>query len=425
MIIPIYNCEPFLAECLESVLAQTFRNFEVICVDDCSPDGSVQIVDEFLRRDTRIHLVRHERNLGLGGARNTGMKTARADFIASADSDDTMKPNMLEALWNASENGYYDIVTCGFDRVDEAGNFVSTEHSGRKIIVNDGSLEIFSTINPAFWNKLWRKSLYTENNIWFPEHLYYQDTATTPRILSKAKQVRCIPDSLYNYRVRPQSISTTTSPKHIIDYFKVFDIILSFLEREGIKEKNSENFLSYLDRSIAHHAHIGVQHGLEEKEREQYLRHLLAFKIGYIENRKLLIGKTADELLPFLEQAHTISDLLSPDLGRCDAASFIASGERDVDRFWLLALVWQYKAAQSIFAWKKIPSVDAETPLAKLAEICLEFGIDMRPPASFDETDYLARNPDVAQAVERGEFRSGYDHYALHGHLEDRGRTSA
>lgn len=313
VIIPIFNCEQFLAACLESVLAQTFKDFEVICVDDATPDNSVQIVEDYMARDERIRLIRHEKNLGLGGARNTGMKAARADFIASVDSDDTMKPRMLEALWEASENGFYDIVMCGFDRVDENGKFISTQHGGDKKIVNDDKIDIFSTINPAYWNKLWRKSLYIANNIWFPEHLFYQDSATTPRILTKAKRIRCIPDSLYNYLVRSESISTTASPKHITDYFKVFDVILDFLEEEGIEGENFDNFLSYVDRGIAHHAYVGAQHGLEEEEREQYLRHLLAFKTGYIENRKLVAGKTAGELLPLLETAHTKSDLLPPD----------------------------------------------------------------------------------------------------------------
>lgn len=313
IIVPIYKSEPFLRKCLHSVLSQTFEHFEVICVDDCSPDSSVPIVEEFMQRDLRVRLVRHERNLGLGGARNTGMQHARADFIASVDSDDSMKPEMLKSLWNASENGFYDIVACSFDRVDESGNVISTQNVGNRSIVNQGNIDIFALMNPSYWNKLWRKSLYTENNIWFPDHLYYQDTATTPRILAKARHIRFIDDSLYRYLVRPESISTTASAKHLADYFKVFDIILSFLEDEGMDGEYFDSFLAYVDRSIAHHANIGAQHGLDEGEQEQYLRHLLAFKTGYIENRKLVAGKSKRELVSLLEKARTKSDLLPPD----------------------------------------------------------------------------------------------------------------
>lgn len=313
VIIPIYKCEKFLGACLDSVLSQTFSDFEIICVDDCTPDDSVAIVRSYMQRDPRIRLERHPANLGLGGARNTGIRVARGDFIASVDSDDTIKPNMLEVLWKASENGFYDIVVCGFDRVDADGKFLSAQHVGDKAVVNDGGMDIFSGMNPAFWNKLWRKSLYTDNDIWFPNHLYYQDTATTPRILAKARHVRFVPHSLYNYLVRSESISTTASPKHLTDYFKVFDIILDFLEKEGVEGENFESFLSYIDRGIAHHANIGAQLGLGEGEQVQYLRHLLAFKTGYIENRRLVAEKSKEELISLLEKARTKSDLLPPD----------------------------------------------------------------------------------------------------------------
>jgi len=313
VIVPIYKCEKYIAKCLESILAQTFDNFEVVCVNDCTPDNSVAIVEGYIRRDARIRLIHHDQNLGLGGARNTGIKEAQADFIASVDSDDTVHPQMLACLWEACENGFFDIVVCGFDRVDEEGTVLSTHHSGNERLINEGNIDIFNAMEPAFWNKLWRKSLYVDNDIWFPNHLYYQDTATTPRILTKSRHVRYIPESLYSYLVRPNSISTTASSKHLTDYFKVFDVLLDFLEKEGIEGQHFDNFLDYVDRSIAHHATIGAQHGLEEEEQAQYLRHLLAFKTGYIENRRLVANKSSSELVPLLQHVRTKSDLLPPD----------------------------------------------------------------------------------------------------------------
>ena len=313
VIVPVYNCEPLIAKCLESVLAQTFKNIEIICVDDCTSDNSVAIVDAYQQKDPRIRIIRHEHNLGLGGVRNTGMKAATADFIASVDSDDTMKPNMLETLWTASENGFYDIVSCGFDRVDSAGKVLSTQRTADKVLTNNGDLDIFNTMNPAYWNKLWRKSLFTENEIWFPNHLYYQDAATTPRVLTKARHIRLINASLYNYLVRPGSISTTASPKHTTDYFKVYDVVLSFLEKEGVAEVHFDGFLRYIDNTILYHANFGAQTGLREEERTQYLRHLLAFKIGYLENYRLVSHKNEAELLRLLESARVRADLLPPD----------------------------------------------------------------------------------------------------------------
>jgi len=313
VIVPIYKCEQYVGKCLDSILSQTFPDFEVICVDDCSPDRSVEIVDSYIRRDPRIKLLRHERNLGLGGARNTAIKAATANYIASVDSDDSIKANMLEMLWNAAENGYYDIVVCGFDRVDENGRVLSTQTTKDMTLVNDGNLDIFGATNPAFWNKLWKKSLYTENEIWFPEHVFYQDTATTPRILAKSKRVRFLSASLYNYLVRPGSASTTASAKHLIDYFKVFDVIIAFLEKEGLTDRYFEETFKYIDRAVAHHAHLGAQSGLTEDEQTQYLRHLLLFKLGYVENWKLVAKKTKPELIDLISKARTKSDLIPPD----------------------------------------------------------------------------------------------------------------
>lgn len=313
VIVPVYNSEPYIAGCLNSILEQTFENFEVICIDDATPDKSTEIIREFVERDGRVRLIQHDKNRGLGGARNTGIKAAEAEFIASVDSDDSLKPKMLERLWEGCDNGFFDIVVCGFDRIDENGEVISTQHSGDKKLRNEGQIDVFSAMNPAFWNKLWRKALFVQNDIWFPDHLYYQDTATTPRILTKARNIRFIPDSLYNYLERADSISTTASPKHLIDYFKVFDVILEFLENEGLDAQRSDAFLKYVDRSIAHHANIGARRGVSEDEQAQYLRHLLAFKTGYIENRQLVADKSVTELVRLLEKVRTKSDLLPPD----------------------------------------------------------------------------------------------------------------
>lgn len=254
VIVPFFKSEKFIDACLQSIRAQTFSDIEIICVDDCSPDNCVDIVLRHQQEDPRIVLLRHAENLGLGGARNTGIRAARADYIASVDSDDTIRPNMFELLWHAAESGTYDIVSCGFDRVDEDGNFISSQAPEARILRNDdNNLNIFSHFNPAFWNKIWRKSLFTENEIWFPNHVYYQDSATTPRILAKAKRIRIIQDRLYNYLVRPGSATTTFSPKHLTDYFKVYDVLLDFLEKEGLTKRYKDELFDYIDRGVSHH----------------------------------------------------------------------------------------------------------------------------------------------------------------------------
>jgi len=168
VIIPFYNVERYIDQCLWSVRNQTLKNIEIICVDDCSQDNSRKIVQKHLNDDHRIKLVIHENNLGLGGARNTAIRMAKADYIASVDSDDYMMPNMLEELLGETENGIYDIVCCGFNRVCENGEILSViKYENAQFCNDSNSIDIFTVLPSSFWHKLWRKSLFIDNKIFF------------------------------------------------------------------------------------------------------------------------------------------------------------------------------------------------------------------------------------------------------------------
>lgn len=303
VIIPIFGTEKYLDKCITSVTNQTFKNIEIICVDDCSPDDSYKIVEKHMVKDSRISLIRHETNLGLGGARNTAIRVAKADYIASVDSDDSMLPNMLEKLWEATEEGWFDVVCCGFNRVDGAGNIQNYQIYPVKSIVNDDNdINIFATLNPAFWNKLWRKSLFTENDIFFPAGDYFEDMPTTPRILSQAKYIKVIGDRLYQYFIRSSSITMTYSAKHIIDYFKGFEILLRFLEDNKLVERYKNEFFDYVNSGLRFHSDNVVGSNMNKNELELYFRHLLMFKISFLENRDLLKNKNLGELLELIKQ---------------------------------------------------------------------------------------------------------------------------
>ncbi len=311
VIIPMYNVEKYIDKCLHSVRNQTLQDIEILCVDDCSPDNSRQIVEKHATQDSRITLIIHEKNLGLGGARNTAIRVAKADFIASVDSDDYMLPDMLKRLWVASEEGNFDVVGCGFNRVDAEGNILSYETYSSQTIANESnSINIFSTMNPAFWNKLWRKSLFTGNNIFFPIGDYFEDMPTTPRLLAKAKKIRIIEDRLYHYFVRSGSISNTFSPKHLIDYFKGFEILLGFLEENNLLERYQDQFNNYINDSIRFHSETVIGSGMNKDELEQYFRQFLMLKIAFFENRCFFKNKNISELLDLLKQSQIVTPLL-------------------------------------------------------------------------------------------------------------------
>lgn len=311
VIIPIYNVEKYLDKCLWSVREQTFKDIEIICVDDCSPDESYLIVQRHAAEDPRVSLIRHEVNLGLGGARNTGIRAATAEYVASVDSDDFVAPDMLEVLWDATEKGTIDVVCCGFDKVDEAGNVLSLhKFSPHQVVNENNSLDIFSSLNPAFWNKLWRRSLYIDNNIFFPDHLYYEDMATTPRVLANAKSLKVIDDCLYHYLVRQGSITQTYSSRHMLDYFKVFEIIQSFLEEKKLAKRYSNEFKHYIDLGVRFHSHRMIESNMRIDELEQNLRHFLMLKIAFFEYHDLIKFMHKEKLMTLLETAKCKQDLL-------------------------------------------------------------------------------------------------------------------
>jgi glycosyltransferase involved in cell wall biosynthesis len=322
VVVPIYGTEKYLNQCVQSILNQTLKNIEIICIDDCSPDNSVQIVERFKQQDARVKLIRHKNNTGQGGARNTGIIAAQADFIASVDSDDSIKPNMLEVLWEASDNGRFDIVCCGYSRVDEYGKEIKESKFARREIIRDQILKnsvdniitpdinIFTLMNPSIWNKLWRKSLFTDSQVFFPHKLYYQDMATIPLLVANAKKIKFIDESLYNYLVRGGSVTTTFSDKHIIDYFKIYGILFDQLNRLDLDRYHTQHFFEYIDAGMIFHSTNVVNSNMLEPEKQQYLRHLLMLKVSFIETHGYLVKRSQNNLLLLLKTSSSIKDIL-------------------------------------------------------------------------------------------------------------------
>ena len=301
IIIPIYNAEPYLERCLDSVIKQSLKALEIICVDDASSDNSCELVEAYIQQDPRISLIRHATNLGAGAARNTGICLARANYIAGVDSDDEIHPDMMKTLLEATENGKFDIVQCGFNPISEEGKEQNSHaRPAQKVNRIEQDINIFTLLNPAYWNKLWKKTLFINNNIFFPEQDYYEDLSTTPRLVSCATHIRIIEETLYNYRIRAGAITTTFSEKHIIDYFKGFDILIAYFDRESLLEKYKKQLYDYIHRNIAYHSRCLLDSTLDDKKIEQYLAQLLLFKTSYIENKALVTNKSKNELLALI-----------------------------------------------------------------------------------------------------------------------------
>ena len=200
IIVPVYNVKEFLVECIESLIAQTYENLEIIIVDDGSTDGSSELCDKLKYKDKRIVVI-HQKNGGLSAARNSGLKIAEGEYVAFVDSDDSANPSFIKVLFRAAKTHNSDIVVCGYD-----DNFPKEKTlTGKEATIN--LLLAQENIDILAWNKLYKKALFTDNHIKYPTGKIHEDNLTTYKLYSKSNKVSFISESLYNYRKRKGSIT--------------------------------------------------------------------------------------------------------------------------------------------------------------------------------------------------------------------------
>lgn len=208
VIVPVYNTEQYLPRCLDSIISQTLKEIEVICVDDGSTDGSSGILDTYREKDSRI-LVFRQPNMHLGIARNNGLKYASGEYIIFWDSDDFFAPDALEKLYGAARVADADICVCGgYQYVEETGQILQYGGLLRgKLVPKEQPFNLFSNpryilnfTNMAVWNKLYRRRYLTENGLCFSGIKRGEDISFTARSLCLADRISVVRDKLVYYR---------------------------------------------------------------------------------------------------------------------------------------------------------------------------------------------------------------------------------
>ncbi len=200
IIVPVYNVEPYLEQCLDSIIHQTYRDIEIIVVNDGSTDRSGEICRAYAGRDPRIVLFETE-NRGLSAARNLGIDNAHGEWIMFVDSDDWVEPEFCEAPLRAAMENDADLVVFCFTKVCQSGQTIPVKLSGVGNITREMAVECG---RPAVWNKLYRRRLF--DTIHFPEGRRYEDVAVTHRLVYRSKQIMMMETPLYYYRIRDGSI---------------------------------------------------------------------------------------------------------------------------------------------------------------------------------------------------------------------------
>lgn len=206
VIVPIFNVEHYLEECIQSILNQTYHDLEIILVNDGSTDRSLEICRNYQKEDCRIILLDKD-NGGLSSARNAGLEIATGKYIAFVDSDDTIESSMFEEMYmQFVEYPDTDVVVCGFKRYDDkTGNVYSQEMINCNWnIINEGNKQEYMYMNPGVWNKMYKAEMF--NDIKFEEVHLAEDLLLFLDLLPEMLHVRRVPKVLYNYRVRDNSI---------------------------------------------------------------------------------------------------------------------------------------------------------------------------------------------------------------------------
>lgn len=222
VIVPVYNVKDYIKECLDSIINQTYKNIEIIIVDDGSTDSSGKICDEYAKKDKRIQVI-HQPNSGLAASRNNGISLSRGKYLSFIDSDDIIHSQMIELLHKELINNNCDISICKFqlfrDKYTEKNENYNIEIMNQTEFLK--KLMIDKKITSHAWNKLYRKAIFKGTN--YPVGKKYEDIGTTYKLGFNLNSVCYLDIELYGYRIRENSIVNNLKKETLIDYIEMIN----------------------------------------------------------------------------------------------------------------------------------------------------------------------------------------------------------
>ena len=239
VVIPVYNVENYLHKCLQSVLSQTFTDYEIILVDDGSTDNSGALCDELAAKYESVSVI-HQQNKGLGGARNTGIVAAKGKYILFLDSDDTIDADCLRVCYEKASAYDCDMVAFKQQAIFEDGNLGAIYYC----TLPENKLLTGEEIKPLMFsssacNRLYKTELFSKFDVYFPDRLWYEDLRTTPKFLCHINSVYYYADKpLYFYLQRSGSIMHTPDLDRIVrERIESVEGIKSYFEQNGFSEQ--------------------------------------------------------------------------------------------------------------------------------------------------------------------------------------------
>lgn len=249
VIVPVYRVEKYLPACIDSILNQTFTDFELILVDDGSPDRCPEICDETAKRDARVRVI-HQANQGLSAARNAGIEAARGAWLSFVDSDDYIAPQFYEKLYQTAQRTDADCVMCSVQNVDESGKPIDSAlmrvadevKTGREVLRKIGRDDVTPYLTA--WNKLYRRKLF--NTLRYPAGRQNEDVFVFAELFCQVQRAVCVAEPLYFYRKRIGSIMNSVVTLRNLDemwaYVNCFEHLQQDDEESILKETEKRVF---------------------------------------------------------------------------------------------------------------------------------------------------------------------------------------
>ncbi len=253
VIVPVYNVKKNLAKCLDSIIAQTLKDIEIICVNDGSTDGSDKVLEEYKKKDARIQVV-NRKNGGLSAARNTGMPYAKGKYIGFVDSDDYIEPTMYELMYYNAEHFQSQMVICAAHKIDDTTGIVFDDDPyytlgyfpkelDNRAFTHVDTKDFFQDLCVMAWNKLYLRSFLEEKNAKFPDGYIFEDGPFFTDIYFDMDRVTIVRDFLYYYRVNRANSIVCKGDKDFTDIFYVVNKMLNNLRKTPYFDEVKAYFL--------------------------------------------------------------------------------------------------------------------------------------------------------------------------------------
>ena len=284
VILPVYNVEQYLTKCLESLVTQTLKDIEIICINDGSTDSSLRILNNFASKDNRIIIVNQE-NQGPGRARNLGIELSKGEYLAFVDPDDWLDTNTLECLYNKAKEFDVDIVEFNYKEIYEDSQQI--KYHNLKIKLPEGmpfnfrycKKYLFGT-NLVSWNRIYRTDFINQYDIRFGDTRKAQDTIFSIGAKIHAQKILYINKPFYNYLIRSNSSVNSISAENL-KIINCFQDVKALLQRENLYEEYKKEFVKNVIRTLSTR-YNSVPEELKEK---------------FLENSKSFLGKDYQALL--------------------------------------------------------------------------------------------------------------------------------